>query len=102
MKMNPVQPDGLPGKRLLSLDFMRGLIMVFLVLESTGLYEHLHEAAGNGPFQSSHYPVLSSSLAWFAFLGPDTARIHVHCRHCPRLFACTSSSRQGFPGGSPL
>src|SRR5215204_1756486 len=30
--------------RLLSLDFMRGLIMVLLVLESTGLYEHLFKA----------------------------------------------------------
>jgi predicted acyltransferase len=29
------------SKRLLSLDFMRGFIMVFLALESTGLYEHL-------------------------------------------------------------
>jgi predicted acyltransferase len=51
MKMNPAQPVGLPGKRLLSLDFMRGLIMVFLMLESTGLYVHLQEAAGNGPIQ---------------------------------------------------
>jgi predicted acyltransferase len=31
-------------KRLLSLDFMRGLIMVLLALENTGLYEHLSEA----------------------------------------------------------
>ncbi len=31
-------------QRLLSLDFMRGLIMVLLVTESTGLYEHLFEA----------------------------------------------------------
>lgn len=31
-------------KRLLSLDFMRGLIMVLLVLESTGLYESLATA----------------------------------------------------------
>lgn len=30
------------SKRLLSLDFMRGLIMVFLMLESAGLYEHLN------------------------------------------------------------
>lgn len=34
----------LTKSRLLSLDFMRGLIMVFLVLESVGLYEHLHHA----------------------------------------------------------
>src|SRR6478752_7720370 len=30
--------------RLLSLDFMRGLIMIFLMGESIGLYEHLFEA----------------------------------------------------------
>ncbi len=30
-------------KRLLSLDFMRGFIMVLLALESTGLYEYLNE-----------------------------------------------------------
>lgn len=32
-----------PRQRLLSLDFMRGFIMVLLTLESTGLYEHLSE-----------------------------------------------------------
>lgn len=35
------------NQRLLSLDFMRGLIMVLLALESTGLYEHLFEASSN-------------------------------------------------------
>ena len=34
-------------KRLLSLDFMRGLIMVLLAMESAGLYEHLSEASVN-------------------------------------------------------
>ena len=34
-------------KRLLSLDFLRGLIMVLLAMESAGLYEHLSEASGN-------------------------------------------------------
>ena len=34
--------------RLLSLDFMRGLIMVLLVLESTHLYGNLHDAVGDG------------------------------------------------------
>lgn len=33
------------SKRLLSLDFMRGFIMVMLALESTGLYEHLSDAS---------------------------------------------------------
>ena len=34
--------------RLLSLDFMRGFIMVLLMLESAGLYEPLFEATENG------------------------------------------------------
>ncbi|HXL55062.1 MAG TPA: hypothetical protein VN958_02315, partial [Chitinophagaceae bacterium] len=41
------QPDILSGKisqRLLSLDFMRGFIMVLLASEATGLYEHLFDA----------------------------------------------------------
>jgi len=33
-----------PSERLVSLDFFRGAIMVFLALESAGLYEHLHDA----------------------------------------------------------
>jgi len=39
-----------PGisNRLLSLDFMRGFIMVLLALESTGLYEHLSDASSAG------------------------------------------------------
>ena len=46
-----------PGNRLLSLDFMRGLIMVLLALESTRLYEHLYERTGSSlllPF--FHHP----------------------------------------------
>jgi predicted acyltransferase len=50
-----------PGQRLLSLDFMRGLIMVLLMLESIGLYERLTEASEGGVFYSlmiqfSHHP----------------------------------------------
>ena len=40
----PQPTASLPGQRLLSLDFMRGFIMVLLALESTALYEHLFEA----------------------------------------------------------
>lgn len=36
--------SGAVSQRLLSLDFLRGFIMVLLALESTGLYEHLLEA----------------------------------------------------------
>jgi predicted acyltransferase len=46
-----------PGQRLLSLDFFRGAIMVFLALESTGLYEHLHDFTGSAFFlQFFHHP----------------------------------------------
>jgi predicted acyltransferase len=50
------------GVRLASLDFYRGLIMVFLMLESTGLYEHLVRMSTPGSFlhslsiQFTHYP----------------------------------------------
>ncbi|HWA35652.1 MAG TPA: hypothetical protein VG737_16030, partial [Cyclobacteriaceae bacterium] len=37
--------------RLLSLDFMRGLIMVLLALESTRLYDHLFEVSDGTIFQ---------------------------------------------------
>src|SRR3954449_9544285 len=37
----PPQPTLTTHHRLLSLDFMRGLIMVLLALESAGLYEYL-------------------------------------------------------------
>jgi predicted acyltransferase len=50
-----------PGQRLLSLDFMRGLIMVLLMLESTQLYERLNEVSESGFFhqfmiQFFHHP----------------------------------------------
>ena len=57
-----LSPNGaLPTNRLLSLDFMRGFIMVLLALESTGLYEHLFDATEgnflNGFFlQFFHHP----------------------------------------------
>jgi len=42
-------------KRLLSLDFMRGLIMVLLAMESTGLYEHLSKASGDNSLLHSFF-----------------------------------------------
>jgi predicted acyltransferase len=45
MTSEPLTPPSY--QRLMSLDFMRGLIMVLLALESTGLYEHL-ENTGKG------------------------------------------------------
>ena len=49
------------SKRLLSLDFLRGLIMVLLAFESTGLYEHLlfstrGNAIHNLVLQFFHHP----------------------------------------------
>ena len=54
-------PPTLPttgSQRLLSLDFMRGLIMVLLALESAGLYEHLSTVSGDGFLirQFFHHP----------------------------------------------
>ncbi len=51
----------MPMKRLLSLDFMRGLIMVLLVMESTSLFEHLLQASEGTLFnllfqQFFHHP----------------------------------------------
>ncbi len=40
-----------PTQRLLSLDFMRGLIMVLLVLESTRFYEHMFKATEGSAIQ---------------------------------------------------
>jgi len=53
--------SGKISQRLLSLDFMRGFIMVLLALESTGLYEHLFEATkgnalNNFFIQFFHHP----------------------------------------------
>jgi len=39
------------GGRLLSLDFMRGLIMVLLMLESASLYENLHDVSEGSSIQ---------------------------------------------------
>lgn len=48
-------------KRLLSLDFMRGFIMVLLALESTGFFDHLIDATEGNPLniiftQFTHHP----------------------------------------------
>jgi len=53
--------SGKISQRLLSLDFMRGFIMVLLALESTGLQEHLFEATKGNPLnnfflQFFHHP----------------------------------------------
>lgn len=44
--------SGKISQRLLSLDFMRGFIMVLLALESTGLYEHLFDATKGNALNS--------------------------------------------------
>ena len=49
------------SQRLLSLDLMRGFIMVFLTLESTRLFEHLSTAAKGTVFENlmlqfDHHP----------------------------------------------
>lgn len=60
--MQPQQPNQPTSQRLLSLDFLRGFIMVLLALESTGLYGHLSDATEDQPIlhgffqQLSHHP----------------------------------------------
>ena len=75
------------SQRLLSLDFMRGFIMVLLALESTGLYEHLSECITTG-FNISwfHATVLSSSMEWIAFLGSYSTRLYVYGRRFNGIF----------------
>ncbi|HTQ65034.1 MAG TPA: hypothetical protein VMI12_09560 [Puia sp.] len=46
--MDPLQTPSTNPARLLSLDFLRGLIMVFLALEGSWLYEHLSVATEGG------------------------------------------------------
>src|SRR5579862_5757327 len=52
----------LQAGRLLSLDFLRGFIMILLAFESTGLYEHLFDATKKQPIlnnfflQFQHHP----------------------------------------------
>jgi len=50
-----------PGNRLLSLDFLRGFIMVLLAMESTGLYGYLYDHTEGTAFhhfitQFTHHP----------------------------------------------
>jgi len=59
--MPEILPQTNRPPRLLSLDFMRGLIMVLLALESCGLYEHLSKASEGSIFyplaqQFFHHP----------------------------------------------
>ena len=49
----PLAHASAKGVRLASLDFYRGLIMVLLMLESTGLYEHLLQMSTPGSFLHS-------------------------------------------------
>ncbi|HSB91911.1 MAG TPA: DUF5009 domain-containing protein [Flavitalea sp.] len=53
-----MQTNTNPASRLLSLDFLRGLIMVLLALEASGLYEHLYKATNENPVigQFFHHP----------------------------------------------
>ncbi len=56
--MQPQQLNQSTVQRLLSLDFLRGFIMVLLALESTGLYENLFIA-------TEHQPILNKIFQQF-------------------------------------
>jgi predicted acyltransferase len=74
--------------RLLSLDFMRGLIMVLLALESTGLYEHLTKGTVNTPlyafFLQFHHHPWHGLRAWdlvqpaFMFMAGAAMAVSLH------------------------
>ena len=49
---NDVATSAAKGIRLQSLDFYRGLIMVLLMIESSGLYEHLNDLTLGSPLNS--------------------------------------------------
>ena len=49
---NDVARSAAKGIRLQSLDFYRGLIMVLLMIESSGLYEHLNDLTAGSPLNS--------------------------------------------------
>src|SRR6267154_3573109 len=59
--MSATLKPNLVSNRLLSLDFLRGFIMVLLAIESTGLYDYLYEHSKGEPFnyfiiQFTHHP----------------------------------------------
>ena len=91
-----------PYQRLLSLDFLRGFIMVLLALESTGLYEHLFEAT-EGNFLHSfflqffHHPW--NGLRFWDLIQPG---FHVHGRCIAGLFPKETSKKKAFAGMLPL
>lgn len=77
--MNDVSPVLEPkiSNRLQSLDFVRGLTMVLLTLESTELYNHLRHATKGTlaiPITESFF---SSSVAWFTLMGCGATGVHV-------------------------
>jgi predicted acyltransferase len=59
--MADIAKPAINSERLLSLDFLRGLIMVLLIMASTGLYDYLYEHTTGQPFnhfirQFVHHP----------------------------------------------
>ena len=91
------------GKRLLSLDFMRGLIMLLLIMESTGLYEHLSDAsqgtAVNGFIQQFfHHPW--NGLRFWDLIQPGFMcdRAAIAASRCTCHF-CVAGCGMGFCSG---
>ena len=68
-------------RRLLSLDALRGWIMVLLALEAAGLYEHLEPVT-----EGSVWHPLIEQFFHHPWNGLHPARVHVHCRCSHGLF----------------
>lgn len=85
------------GVRLSSLDFYRGLVMVLLILESTGMYEHILEISGNGSVvhqvfvQFTHHPW--HGLRFWDFIQPAFMFI----AGTAMAFSLTKQTAQGIP-----
>src|SRR5579862_1526078 len=86
----------LQAGRLLSLDFLRGFIMILLAFESTGLYEHLFDATKKQPvlnnffLQFFHHPW--NGLRFWDLIQPS----FMFMAGVAMAFSLTKQKQQGF------
>jgi predicted acyltransferase len=86
--MSSVKAVYKPDQRLLSVDFMRGLMMILLAVESTGLYDHLSDASdgtiSHGFFQQFFHHPWNGLLFWdliqpgFMFIAGTAMALSLH------------------------
>ena len=76
--VNNSNADQLANGRLMSLDVMRGMIMILLCGESCMLYEAIKHTEPVYPIAALITQFFSPSLAWIAFLGSRSACSYVY------------------------